>query len=203
MQLHNNAFCSTIFELWMNMTSHDFARTCGFVHEQPRTMHLALEDEKVARAAFRLCVHTTDSLALTDMTYRYLPPLIFVGLISEDTDQVAATFQQCRELWDLINKLEEEGHGSSRCRSFVQSLMWPEEQWTREILVRLSENELWALRRHVGGRHRGVRASHQDDVANRTGLQQLAEGRAQVHGREGGTHRGLEFLLPRGPARRL
>ena len=129
--------------MFHNFLGPDFASNCGFEEDHAhRTAFMAEQDDKTARAARRLLIHTVRPLFLTNLWYEHMPPLAFVGFTLSDTTQ---TFEKCKQAYTVLEALEKTARASPQCSSFVNMLCFPQEQWTREIFVRLEENNFASL----------------------------------------------------------
>jgi hypothetical protein len=139
--LHQNAWRETLINLWHWFGSVEFATRLGFQWETDALWRTPEDDTAVAQAAWALLSAFIGHSSLTNLMFTSFPPYLFIGLCSEDEAVVKDTLQKCEKIWLLLQKLEAEAVGDRDLAAFVRDLVFPSEQWVREVLVALYEGD--------------------------------------------------------------
>lgn len=102
------------------------------------------EEDEMARWMFRLAVEVVGQRAVSMYEYTDSLPLLFVLLLHDQADIVAATVEKLKGLWGALQKIERLGFKDSWFSSFAASLVWPSLTTVRSIFVGLEELR-WSL----------------------------------------------------------
>lgn len=137
-ELADNGYCLALHGVLCRLTSPILAAELGFSSITSASGGVA-QDVLLAKHMWRLAWGMVASMALTGLTYSAIPPLMFIGLTSPDAEHVSSLLGRLRAMWAVLLKLEKVALGNPECHSFVCSLRFPLEQFTREVLVQLSE----------------------------------------------------------------
>ena len=97
---------------------------------------LLQEDAIVFQRVWTLIVHASGELACTGVTYQ-VPPLLFVGLLSPNKDQVQNTLTQLQTQWRAYEALEGTALDNQDHAHFLRQCLIPLQQWCMEIYLRL------------------------------------------------------------------
>ena len=127
-------------KVFETFTSEAFAKDSGFV-SQIRSDHQRAHDVVVADTMWKLAVNFVGSLSQSFKLFE-VPPLCFLGLTSSDEMVKKATMEHLNKLFVALEKLESEAHATdTECKDFLDNLLWPLNQWVREIFVALNESD--------------------------------------------------------------
>lgn len=103
-------------------------------------------DRIVVGAAWRYMLNMAGALALLSLQYR-MPPLIYLGLM--DPRQEAGVLDELQAAWATLCKLEETAIGSRACAAWMSTMCWPSQEWARQQLISLAENDFASIDRRT------------------------------------------------------
>lgn len=129
-------------KVFRTLLSPDFARSCGFVAGR-RSARQIEEDKVVGATMFKFAVHMIGNIAMTNLMFQ-MPPAGFLALLSRDVPQ-ATTLGQLKETWESLERLERTTQTNRKAEDFWKDLLWPLEQWAREVFVALSETDFQSV----------------------------------------------------------
>ena len=67
--------------------------------------------------------------------------MVFAGLLCKDPSEVRKTLVRCEILWLALERAEEKAKHHTWVRAWLDTMLWPNCSWAREILVGLAEAE--------------------------------------------------------------
>lgn len=94
-------------------------------------------DGIVASSLWKFLLHLCGRLGELSFQYQ-MPPLCFVALT--DARRQADWLRKMEELWTILERLEAESLGRPDREEWVRALLWPRQQWSRQILLSLAED---------------------------------------------------------------
>ena len=90
----------------------------------------------MSECLWRLAYKLAGECGLTDLSFQ-VPPRCFLALNSGEARP--RTLAWLKELWSVLETLEATATEDKDAHQFLQGLLWPLEQWSREVLISLVE----------------------------------------------------------------
>ena len=139
----------TVFALAVQLTDGSKLQTCGF--------DLAFDIDECDVAGQYLLADSTFSFVLAQMVYQINEGRIYSetlpycagGLLSHEPQQVKKTFQYLEQLFVAVTIVEHDGLKDQHIESYVTNAVWPDQTYSREILVNASECNFEDLPDHM------------------------------------------------------
>ena len=135
--LAHGHFIETMREMFSFTTSTEYARLLGY-NTQRRTKYELLQDQKVASTIWRLLWNSVAQQARYNFMHR-VPPLFFLALAGPSENRSLDDLTRLKGQWEGWIKLESQAQKNAACRTFVKDLVFTDETWTREQMLRLFE----------------------------------------------------------------
>ena len=127
-----------IDQTWQAAFDADLPRLLGCVGFGAGSKRLCHD---LASTTWVLVCSLVSQLTQNMWSHQFFFPYAFLGLVSDSDTQVQETLQHAKTCWQVFQSLEETALTDAGCRAFVQSLPCCQDQFTREVLVRLRERQ--------------------------------------------------------------
>ena len=134
------SYTQMLRDIWATLQNTELLRKVGFTAHQPvvcDAMHR--ENIVVANTAVELCRHLISLEIETNSYYSHRPPFMYLQALSKDALVRAAVMVWCKRAWDVVTGAEEIAFGSAVVRRHLSSMLWPAQQWDREVLLSARE----------------------------------------------------------------
>lgn len=99
-----------------------------------------LEDGLLADQMVDLSRFLVGNDLLSLLVYAFRPPGRFAAFLHEPPDVRSECMQWCHQLWDTLEAAEHDAQSDPCLKSFLVSLGWTQETWSREMLVACAES---------------------------------------------------------------
>ncbi|CAE7236830.1 unnamed protein product [Symbiodinium sp. CCMP2456] len=129
-------------QVFEQLLSPEYADNLGFSAEAKNACELEA-DQTVARCMWKLAYSTVGSCACTDCFFQ-VPPQKFLGLAALDAEQMQSTMTVLKQFWEALQQLEARALDDMAAKRFIENLLWPSQQWSREVFVQLLEKDFLA-----------------------------------------------------------
>lgn len=97
-----------------------------------------LEDNMVLKALYAFLLEVVGGTELTNMHYMKVPPFAFVGLLSDEASQAQCLSSLC-DMWTTLVGFEEEMTRTPALKEVHMNMIFPRDQWFRELMRSLHE----------------------------------------------------------------
>lgn len=98
-----------------------------------------LHDSYLARMLFDLILSASKSYIMSGMTYSACYPGLFLLLVEPTDLERSRALLRMKHDFDLLTKVEKKALDDPFLKNVLRQMRWPAEQWVREVLVMLSE----------------------------------------------------------------
>jgi hypothetical protein len=129
------------------LTSESLAAQAGFSSNLKSSRGVLL-DRKVAFRLWKLALGAAGAVATTSEHYTVFLPCAFVSLLHPNATVRTDTLALMRKCFNVLDKLEKfavdpevTAENRKECRAWLRDLLFPLEQWCREILIQLAEHD--------------------------------------------------------------
>lgn len=120
--------------IFHRLVDADFSVDLGFRREA-RTTFEGNEDARVAACLWRLAVTFVGEAALTNLFFE-TPPQFLIAVLSRDEGTRKDQRDKMKSYWEALEVLELHAAEYAEARTWLHNLMWPLQQWTREMSQR-------------------------------------------------------------------
>ena len=130
-------------QVFEQLCSPEFADKLGFSAEAKNVCELEA-GQTVARCMWKFAYSVVGSCACTDCFFE-VPPQKFLGLAAADAERKQSTLTALKQFWEALQQLEARALDDMAAKRFLQNLLWPSQQWSREVYVQLLEKDFLAV----------------------------------------------------------
>ena len=98
-----------------------------------------INDDKVAGSMFAVAFAACGSVMVTSLNYSHMLPHALLRLRTGDVAKQAEVVDWLRDVWTSVRKLECDAgvSGDAEMRAFLRDLRFPQQLWTRELMLEL------------------------------------------------------------------
>ena len=147
---HGRSFCVK-YEVLEVLRSSGFGKACQLAPPDDTDAHpLAVEEGRaVAENLYKHALHLLAFRSMSALWRQYCFPDAFASLISRDEACVRVALEKFDRWWTFLQHLEASAHADKDLEHFVSSLVWPLDQWAREVFVHFAAVSLRHVPYHI------------------------------------------------------